>query len=129
MPMKNIARQYPCAFCHKMVTICRACDRGHIYCGPKCSKIARKISLHAAGRKYQRNQKGKLNHAERQKRYRLNCKKIVTHHTSKPLQPNDLLPPTINQPGDKTVIIVSTVDNRCYFCGNATVRISHGPYQ
>lgn len=91
--------------------------------------IARKKSLQVAGRKYQKNQKGKLNHAERQRRYRLNCKKIVTHHTFKPIQPNDLLPLTINKPGNKTVTVIRTVDNRCYFCGNITIRIFHAPYQ
>ena len=130
MPMKNVARQYSCVLCHKMVAICRACDRGHIYCSQKCSHLARSASKCASDRKYQSNQRGKSKHAERQKRYRLHMKKIVTDHTSKPLPSNDLLPPTLNETGNTTENIVINLDNDCHFCGKpVNIWILNGPYQ
>jgi len=117
MPMKAIARQYLCHFCHKKVTVCHACDRGHVYCGIKCSQIARHVSLKTAGKKYQNNQAGKLKHAERQKRYRIRNKKIVTHHSSNLLLTYDLLPPTLDKTRNTENKII-TSDNRCHFCGN-----------
>jgi hypothetical protein len=115
--MKNIARQYSCHFCHKKVTICNSCDRGHIYCGLRCSGMARHASLKMAGRKYQTNREGKLKHAERQKRYRMRQKKIVTHHSSKLLPIHDLLPP-VDDPRSNAESKTTTLGNSCHFCGN-----------
>ena len=114
--MRNIARHYSCPYCHKEVTICRACDRGHVYCGPSCSEAARFVSLKKSGRKYQSNQQGKLKHAERQKRYRMRHKKIVTHHSSKSLPTHDLLPPILDTPRGE-IEKNDRLGDRCHFCG------------
>lgn len=125
--MKNVARQYFCALCCKKVTICSACDKGNIYCNQKCSQLARNASKRAADRKYQNNQRGKLKHAERQRRYRLRIKKIVTDHTLKPLPSNDLLSPTLNKVDSNTENSAVTHD-RCHFCKMAIkVWIFHEP--
>lgn len=75
-------RVYNCACCYKRVLICRACDRGNIYCKNGCSKIRRYQSLKKAQNKYQSTRLGKRTNALRQRRYREKCNK-VTHHSSK----------------------------------------------
>jgi len=58
--MQNTARLFKCARCRAQVLICSRCDRGHIYCGRTCSQQARRESLRAAGRHYQRSRRGRL---------------------------------------------------------------------
>lgn len=116
--MKKIARHYACHFCHHKVIICHACDRGNLYCGTRCSQLARRASRRAADQKYQNNQKGKLKHAARQKRYRLRHKKIVTDHGSKAPPTHDLLLPIIDKTSGPTENKTMTSDNRCHFCGS-----------
>jgi hypothetical protein len=86
--MQNTARLFTCARCRAQVLICSRCDRGHIYCGPRCSQQARRESLRAAGRRYQHSRRGRLTHAERQHRYRRRPHK-VTHQGSVPLAPHE----------------------------------------
>lgn len=94
-----------------------------------CALMARKATLRAAGQRYQKSRRGQHQHAERQKRYRLAHRKIVTHHTSKRLPFNDLLLSTLNETSDNTEHISMTSDNRCYFCGNLIhLGIFHGLY-
>lgn len=90
--MQNTARLFTCARCRAQVRICSRCDRGQIYCGPACSQQARRASLRAAGRRYQRTRRGRLTHAERQRRYRRRSNK-VTHQGSGPERPHDSLSP------------------------------------
>jgi len=66
--MENTARLYHCARCHRQVVICRQCDRGNIYCPDGCAEEARRTSLRAAGGRYQQTRRGRLKHAERQRR-------------------------------------------------------------
>ena len=80
--MEPSVRLYNCARCHHQVIICSPCDRGNIYCAGPCAQAARKASLKAAGKRYQRSCRGRLKHAERQRRYRARRKK-VTHQDSR----------------------------------------------
>ncbi len=68
--MEITARLFNCARCRCQVAICNRCDRGNIYCSPRCSQRARYESQRAAGRRYQNTFQGRLTHAERQRRYR-----------------------------------------------------------
>jgi rubrerythrin len=78
------ARLFLCADpdCRAQACICRACDRGHIYC-PDCAPHARRRSVRQAGRRYQASRWGRIKHAERARRYRSRVNK-VTHHGSPP---------------------------------------------
>jgi len=106
------ARIFSCTRCHRQVVICSCCDRGNIYCGPCCSQEAREESLHEAGKRYQNTFAGKINHAERQRRYRERAKK-VTHHSSIEPGNNDLL-----QSQDHELENLSqNGDIYCHFCG------------
>ncbi len=89
MPDADI-RLFNCARCHCQVKICRYCDRGNIYCGPACSIRARSESLRAAGKRYQCSLQGRIHHALRQGRYRLQANK-VTHQGSTDSSCHDLL--------------------------------------
>ena len=76
-----------CVRCRRQVLICSRCDRGQQYCGARCSGLARRESLRAAGRRYQHSRRGRHCHAERQRRYRHRCREDaraqkVTHHRS-----------------------------------------------
>lgn len=88
--MEGCARQFRCAGCGRLVTICSRCDHGHIYCGRRCSGQARRRTLHEAGRRYQDSRRGRINHAARQRRYRERTQK-VTHHGSPPPPADDSL--------------------------------------
>jgi hypothetical protein len=90
--MENPARLFHCARCRAQVLICSRCDRGNLYCGPICAQQARRESLRAAGRRYQRSRRGRLCHAERQRRYRRRPHN-VTHQGSAAASPHDSLGP------------------------------------
>ena len=112
--MENTARLYNCARCHCQVIICSHCDRGNIYCGKSCADLARKTSLSAAGKRYQRTRRGRLKHADRQRHYRSRCKK-VTHQGSPDPASND---PLITRPeAPAPVAIIEDKGVHCHFCG------------
>ena len=116
MPMENTARLYHCARCHRQVVICRRCDRGNIYCAHGCARKARKASLRAAGNRYQKSRRGRLNHADRQRRYRARCQK-VTHQGSPPQPPDGPLPTGPERPtGERRTEPESGNEIRCHFC-------------
>ncbi|MBA1445471.1 MAG: hypothetical protein M3H12_05605 [Chromatiales bacterium] len=74
--------------------------------------MARQTSLRAAGKRYQQTYRGRLMHAERQRRYRSKVKK-VTHRGSPKTTANDPLPPDSDAPalkGEPEQIV------RCHFC-------------
>jgi hypothetical protein len=50
--------------------ICRACDRGDLYCGRVCSRRQRIVSQRAARRRYRQSPRGKRMNAEAQARFR-----------------------------------------------------------
>jgi len=68
--MQSSARLFNCARCRCQVVICSYCDRGNIYCGKRCSETARRQSRREASGRYQKTRRGRLSHAERQRRYR-----------------------------------------------------------
>ena len=84
--MKNAARLFTCALCRRQVVLCRRCDKGHLYCSPRCSVRARRRSVRLAGRRYQNSRRHK--HAERRYRERRRVRDAViparaqkvTHH-------------------------------------------------
>jgi hypothetical protein len=110
--MELTARLYNCVRCHAQVRICSRCDRNNIYCISTCSRQSRVLSLRMAGKRYQNSLRGRQMHARRQQRYRAQ-KKIVTHHSSLPQPPNDLLPP---KPNDR-IKQPARGDICCQFCG------------
>jgi hypothetical protein len=72
------------ADCRQLFYLCGRCDRGQRYCARACAARARRATLQDAGRRYQHRRPGRLCHAARQARYRVNCarREKVTHQTS-----------------------------------------------
>jgi len=113
--MENTARLFNCARCQHQAVICSHCDRGNIYCSKQCSEVARKTSLRAAGRRYQRTRRGRFKHAARQYRYRARRKKVT--HQSSPAPPlNDSLTLTRSETM-ASIAIAPDGDIDCHFCG------------
>lgn len=110
--MESSGRYYLCARCRTAVLICSHCDRGQRYCAGDCARLARALSLRAAGQRYQLSLPGRYKHAARQRAYRARQIK-VTHQGSPPQPPSDLLPliPTLS------VEIASPLPWHCHFCG------------
>jgi len=84
------ARLFWCQRCRAQVLICSRCDRGQMYCIGSCARQARRRSQREAGRRYQTSERGRANHAERSRRYRMR-KNNVTHQGSPPDRRDDLL--------------------------------------
>lgn len=89
--MDHSGRLFNCARCRIQVVICSNCDRNNIYCSKRCARIVRTESIKASGQRYQQSRRGRLKHADRQRRYRERQKEKVTHHSSPVLPSNDLL--------------------------------------
>ena len=75
-------RLYQCAGCGQAVHICRACDRGNVYCAGACAPRRRTESLRRAGARYQRSHRGATRHAARQSAWRERQTQEVTHQGS-----------------------------------------------
>ena len=101
-------RRYLCAGCRQPVLICRDCDRGQRYCGAGCAEAARCVSMREAGARSQASHRGRLAHAERQRRYRARCNK-VTHQGSEPEPPSAELA--------AMSAVRETSRCSCHFCG------------
>ena len=95
--MNPSARLYHCARCHCQVILCRRCDRGHVYCAKGCAQRARQDALRRAGVRYRATRRGRLNNAERQRRFRARQQK-VTHHGSALVETPAVLPVTLTLP-------------------------------
>lgn len=97
--MEPSARLFHCARCHAQVILCRACDRGQVYCGNGCAPAARRESLRRAGARYRGTRRGRHNNAERQRRFRARQQK-VTHQGSAPVVAAVVLAVTEPPPGN-----------------------------
>ena len=91
--MPDTGRLYTCARCRAQVVVCRACDRGQIYCFDGCAPLARGERQREAARRYQASRRGRFAHAERSRRYRLHraAAPNVTHQGSAACRAGDLL--------------------------------------
>ena len=78
----EILRLRACQWCWQPFVLCRACDRGHVYCSLPCRHAGRARSLRAAGRRHQQSPEGRLDHRDHQRAYRARCRARVTHQTS-----------------------------------------------
>ena len=112
--MSSSARLFHCARCYCQVILCRACDRGNVYCGKGCAQAARRTSLQQAGARYRHTRRGRLNNAERQRRYRARRQK-VTHHRSVPRAAPAVLPDTTASPV-KPMVYTQSDDPTAIFC-------------
>ena len=117
--MQSSARLFNCARCRCQVVICSHCDRGNIYCGKRCSEIARRHSRREASGRYERTRRGRFAHAERQRRYRQRRRQKVTHQGS-PLAISDETLPAESRTSAQRIESPAAVPAdgiRCDLCG------------
>ena len=69
--MHPSARFYLCARCRLQTFVCRACDRGQIYCAAECANAARAQFQREASQRYDRTRRARVLNADRQRRHRL----------------------------------------------------------
>ena len=117
--MQSSARLFSCARCRCQVVICSHCDRGNLYCGKRCSETARSQSRREASKRYQRTRRGRLAHADRQRRYRQRRRQKVTHHGSPPAIPDETLPVESRTSARRSEVpaAVSGDGIHCHLCG------------
>lgn len=87
--MAESHRLFNCARCRRLVRICTSCDRGNIYC-PDCAEIARHERTREARLRYQRTERGRLNHKVQQQLYLHRQEKMMDQGPS--IEPLELLP-------------------------------------
>ena len=109
--MNPTSRLFCCISCHTQTVICSYCDRGQLYCSKQCANTARRASCRAAENRYQKNLRGKLKHALRQRRYRARLKKKVTDQGSRSLASNVLLDPVKTKAAEHSYCSL-----KCCFC-------------
>ena len=109
--MEEQARLYLCVRCHRQVVICNHCDRGNIYCAQECSRNARLESHRMASKRYQSTYQGKLNHADRQRRYQERKTEKMTHHGSTEMDNDDVINLESDEPDDWPA-----TRHYCHFC-------------
>ena len=117
--MQSSARLFNCARCRCQVAICSHCDRGNIYCGKRCSETARRQSQREASKRYQKTRRGRLAHAERQRRYCQRRRKKVTHQGSLPVLADETLPTESRTSARRGEVPAEVPGDgiRCNFCG------------
>ena len=85
--------------CGALFFICRSCYRGQRYCSEPCRQITRREQRRAANRRHQQSPEGRLDHADRQREYRLRLARRVTDQrsaeesTSGTISPSDPIEP------------------------------------
>lgn len=71
MPIPHrVFRAINCKRCSTRFYICQSCYRGHRYCGDECRGQARAQQMREANRRYRCSQEARLDHRDRQRRYR-----------------------------------------------------------
>lgn len=78
--------------CGTPYVFCLPCDRGHHYCGPECSREARRASRAASQARYLQTDQGKEMNREHQKAYRSRQRKLSVSDQSSPPEPPPLEP-------------------------------------
>ena len=112
--MAPSARLFNCARCHAQQVVCRRCDRGQRYCA-HCAARARRDTLRAASRRYQRTPRGRAGNTARQQRFRQR-QRGVTHQGSQPgTAAVSCAPSVIASPLPVSI----TPHIVCHFCGQA----------
>jgi ribosomal protein L35 len=87
-------RQFNCANCNALVSICPQCDRGNTYCSNECAAHKRLESKRAAAKRYRETENGRVKNRERQRAFRKRWLG-VTHQGSKPNEIDSHLQPQV----------------------------------
>ncbi len=74
-----------CALCGRAFAVCRACDRGHRYCGRSCAGAGRRRSVRKARRRHRASPEGRADHRDRERdrraRLRATAASVADHRS------------------------------------------------
>ena len=101
------------AVCRRLFAICSRCDRGQRYCSAGCRFEGRRRSLREAGRRHQSSPEGRLDHADRQRRYRAR----VTHQGLEKLRSEPKTSPPAREPARRSAHAFPVSTKACVRCG------------
>jgi len=99
---EHTARLARCPRCEEPFSICKHCDRGHVYCSPRCSAEARSESLRRARRRHRQSPEGRLDHRDRERDRRRRQRQestCVGDHPSAPADASVTVGPLPTAPG------------------------------
>jgi len=85
--------------CRRQFSVCGRCDHGRRYCGAACASASRRESLRRAARAYQRTERGRRLHADRQARYRARLSRVTHQSQPNPLETAKITPPPVGSEG------------------------------
>jgi len=114
-----LGRLARCPRCQTVFGICRACDRGHVYCGPSCSELARRDSLRRARRRHRQSPEGRLDHRDRERarrRRRREARRVGDHASPHGRLPARLLASTEEAPPDAPLSSHAPSPRHCVVC-------------
>lgn len=72
-----------CAFCGSTFLICKSCFRGQRYCSDECRVSGYKIVQKRARQKHEKSVEARLDHRDRQKRYREKQKNVTDQSSNR----------------------------------------------
>ena len=114
MVTEVVVRLATCPGCLELFSICSSCDRGHRYCGRRCSWRARRVSLRRARRRHRGSPEGRVDHrdAERRRRARRRAERgsCVGDHGSHDMA----LGLTLSAPGSNSEREDKNRESRCH---------------
>ena len=115
---KSVGKRLICPSCGSVFVVCQSCYTGHRYCSIECRKLGRRSSLNRTSAYYQKSSFGRINHRERQKRYRKNraLQKSVTHQTSV-FPSSDVRKPSLRRPPNRRKRPQRQQVSNCLICG------------
>lgn len=76
------AQELHCRYCRLQFYICRPCYRGQRYCSPFCRDRGYNETRRQARCRYAKSTEARLDHRDRNRRYRLRKKKITSKSTT-----------------------------------------------
>ena len=117
---RTSCRFFVCLRCRAQTYVCRRCDRGQVYCGRDCALEARRQRQREARARYQATDRGRILHAERNRRYR-ERKRRVTDQGSVPTTADPSAPRPIAisaKSARQPVAITTSCRTACHFCKN-----------
>lgn len=75
--------------CRAAFAMCRPCYRGHVFCSRVCAGRSRRFSQRESRRKHQASPDGRLDHRDRNRRWRARCRSVTAHCSAFHPSPDD----------------------------------------
>lgn len=102
-----------CRQCNQIFDTCKSCYRGQVYCSLNCRHLGYDARRRIARKKHAQSPEGKLDHSDRNKKYRLkkNSEKIVMDNTFTKIKTA-----IKTDPQSRTLCSIDLLERRCVHC-------------